>query len=347
MKSCGMLHRGGAPILRRGMIELKRWIKTGLLHRRPAWPGKEDLTRPPASPSTPVRRGSPLVCIVIPVHNRRKLTLECLNGLRWCAGEPDWKIILVDDASTDGTGDAVRSLHPHVEIVLGDGNLFWTGAMRMGMRRGLELGCTEFIWLNDDTSPDEKSLRRIAGLVRSNPHQLIASMALLDGRPSACCSMQRKTVLPVPGTLQAADVLAGYQVAFSASVVSRIGLPDSRRWPHYGGDSSFTRMAYNAGYQLAVDGDSFVSLSDVSPNDDVAGAFWKNRESLRKRIMRIFFAKRSRYRLGSLWHLDCLYRGTTQALMVFPARLAVMFWKIIRYKQRSSAPSQSECASPL
>jgi glycosyl transferase family 2 len=271
-------------------------------------------------------------CIVIPVHNRRHFTLACLDRLTWCADDPHWKIILVDDASRDGTAEAVRSQHSHVEIVAGDGSLFWTGAMRLGMARGIEMGCTDFIWLNDDTLPDEASLRRIASLVQNDPRQLVASTPLLDGRPQASCSLKGRRVPPMPGTRQPADVLAGYQVAFSAKVVQRIGLPDSCRWPHYGGDSSFTRMAHNAGYALTVDGDSFISLTDIPPCFDVAELFWKNDEPLAVRMQRIFLSKRSRYRLQTLWHLDRLYRGTAMALLVSPARFVVMLWQIIRLR---------------
>jgi len=273
--------------------------------------------------------GTLRTCIVIPVHDRKRLTLQCLDCLRWCADDSTWKIILVDDGSTDGTGEAVATLHPHVEIVKGDGKRFWTGAMQLGMARALEMGATEIVWLNDDTFPDEASLRRTEDLVRRNPTWMIASTALLEGTPQASCSLHRRGVIPERGALLDADVLAGYQVAFSADVVRKIGLPDARRWPHYGGDSSFTRTAHNVGFQLKVDGDSFIVLNEAPPRHDVADAFWKHDESLSARMQRTFFSTSSRYRLRSLWHLDRLYRGIFGAMAVFPARLAVMAWKII------------------
>ena len=70
-----------------------------------------------------------LTCIVIPVYNRRTLTLQCLDHLQWCASLADWRVVLVDDGSTDGTADEVRTRFPHVDIVQGSGDLFWTGAI--------------------------------------------------------------------------------------------------------------------------------------------------------------------------------------------------------------------------
>jgi hypothetical protein len=40
-----MRYGDGEPLLRRRLIELKRWIKTKLLHQRPAWPNKENLNK--------------------------------------------------------------------------------------------------------------------------------------------------------------------------------------------------------------------------------------------------------------------------------------------------------------
>ena len=55
------------------------------------------------------------VGIVIPVFNRKDVTLLCLKQLRqieW--GEMCPVIIIVDDGSTDGTGAAVRERFPDV-----------------------------------------------------------------------------------------------------------------------------------------------------------------------------------------------------------------------------------------
>lgn len=44
-RSEDMRYGDGEPPLRRGVIELKRWIKSRLLHRAPAWPDKENLNK--------------------------------------------------------------------------------------------------------------------------------------------------------------------------------------------------------------------------------------------------------------------------------------------------------------
>lgn len=271
-----------------------------------------------------------LTCIIIPVHNRRSHTLQCLERLRWCASLPDWRIVLVDDASSDGTAEAVRETHPEVIIVAGSGDLFWTGAMRLGMQHASKLGAEVFIWLNDDTHPDETSLRRIDRIVREQPDMVLASTPIVDGEVHVCHSLKRGRA-PITGAeFDVADVLAGYQVAFSRKLVETIGFPDDQRWPHYAGDSSYTHTAHQRGFKVRIDSLSRIELPGFEPYLTVAQTFWHGDKSLGRRIHDCFIAKRSKYRLPTQWHLDVLYRGRLGASLIFTARLGLWTLQIIR-----------------
>ena len=272
-----------------------------------------------------------LTCIVIPVYNRRTLTLQCLDHLQWCASLADWRVVLVDDGSTDGTADEVRTRFPHVDIVQGSGDLFWTGAIRLGMQRSLALGTDVIVWLNDDTTPDEASLRRASSIVRAQPDMVLAPRVLIGDEITNCNSLCRKAA-PVTGEeFDKADMLAGFQVAFSTAVVEKIGFPDDRRWPHYAGDGSYTHTAHKHGFRIRVDSRSKISLSSFEPYLSVEAAFWSGTKQLSQRINACFFAKKSKFRLSTQWHFDVLQRGLAGACLVFPARLILWTWKILRH----------------
>jgi GT2 family glycosyltransferase len=67
-------------------------------------------------------------------HNRRALTLRSLADLH-AQILPEGVTLLisiVDDGSSDGTGDAIRSAFPDVNIINGNGGLYWAGGMRYG-----------------------------------------------------------------------------------------------------------------------------------------------------------------------------------------------------------------------
>lgn len=87
-------------------------------------------------------------------HDRRALTLRCLESLReavehvrdWCTCD----VFLVDDGSSDGTSNAVRSLFPAVRVIEGTGTLFWCGGMRRAWATAAEGDYDGYLWLNDD-----------------------------------------------------------------------------------------------------------------------------------------------------------------------------------------------------
>ena len=69
-----------------------------------------------------------MIDIVIPVHNRKQYTRDCLHSLQKQTIS-SYRVIIVDDGSTDGTREMLRREFPEVIVLTGDGNLFWTGQL--------------------------------------------------------------------------------------------------------------------------------------------------------------------------------------------------------------------------
>src|SRR5690349_10490763 len=91
-----------------------------------------------------------MVCVVIPVHNRKSFTYDCIISLYNQTVHAD-EIIVVDDGSTDGTREMLRKDFPDVHVLSGNGNLFWTASINKGIRYGLELGADHILTMNNDT----------------------------------------------------------------------------------------------------------------------------------------------------------------------------------------------------
>lgn len=93
------------------------------------------------------------VAALMTCHNRREKTLASLQALLDQDLPPgvSVRVYLVDDGSTDGTADAARAAYPQIELLRGDGNLFWNGGMRLAFAEAMKAGYDYYLWLNDDT----------------------------------------------------------------------------------------------------------------------------------------------------------------------------------------------------
>jgi len=95
------------------------------------------------------------IAVLLTCHNRKEKTLSCLQSVYQQNINADvlLKIFLVDDGSTDGTAEAVRKNYPEINIITGNGNLFWAGGMRKAWNAALSSNFSfdYFLLLNDDT----------------------------------------------------------------------------------------------------------------------------------------------------------------------------------------------------
>lgn len=96
------------------------------------------------------------IAAVLTCFNRKDKTESCLAALFVAAQRMGDRVrlhvIVTDDGSSDGTGEMLRSRFPRVEVLRGDGSLFWNGGMRLAYGRALEQGHDFYLWLNDDTT---------------------------------------------------------------------------------------------------------------------------------------------------------------------------------------------------
>ena len=88
------------------------------------------------------------VCAVIVTYNRKDLLRECLNAVLSQTRPPD-HVLVVDNASTDGTPEMLKAEFPQVEVLRLPENQGSSGGFHEGMKRVYEAGY-DWIWLMDD-----------------------------------------------------------------------------------------------------------------------------------------------------------------------------------------------------
>ena len=80
------------------------------------------------------------VAVLMTCHNRVTNTLECLAHLfgQSVRDQAVLTVYLVDDGSSDGTGEEVRKLYPEVNVISGTGKLFWNRGMHRAFEEALK-----------------------------------------------------------------------------------------------------------------------------------------------------------------------------------------------------------------
>jgi len=95
---------------------------------------------------------SPKVAIVILTWNGKELTLECLRSLDQLT-TPNVEFIVADNASNDGTVDAIRSeWGDGVTIIENPSNLGFSKGNNVAIRHALDAGADYVLLLNNDTT---------------------------------------------------------------------------------------------------------------------------------------------------------------------------------------------------
>jgi len=197
---------------------------------------------------------------IIPVYNRKETTLNCLENLQQIGDLDRYSVIIIDDGSTDGTSEAIQAQFPQVKILKGDGNLWWTGAIRMGMDYAIQQGAEYLIWLNDDCRVSPGTLTNLVQFCQAHSQSIVGCQGFEKDHPDRLSfggkhkTWQGYRFMQIPpGKVVPCDLLSGNLVCFPASVVNAIGLPNPAETPHYGGDSLYLLRSQQAGFSLYVD----------------------------------------------------------------------------------------------
>lgn len=200
------------------------------------------------------------VFLVIPVHNRKNTTLGCLNRLRQLHVLEKSSVVVIDDGSTDGTSEIIEETYPSVTLLKGDGNLWWTGAVKVGMQYAYANNGDFVIWLNDDCLVGEGTIEGLVAFASDNPNTIVGGIGYESTNTAKLSfggKLKRrfgyKTIELVRNDIYLCDLLSGNLVCMPVSVIENIGYPDVEKYPHYGGDSHFLIRARKAGYSIFAD----------------------------------------------------------------------------------------------
>ena len=178
--------------------------------------------------------GKPRTLIVTPTYNERDNLPRFLDGVR--AAAPDAHILIVDDASPDGTGDladAIAAKDDHVRVMHRAGKLGLGTAYLQAFDKGLGEGYDRFFEMDADLSHDAKYLPDFVRALDEGADVVIGSRNISGGGVegwglgrhviSKGGSIYSRTILG----LGVHDLTSGYK-AFSRRALEAIALPSVR-----------------------------------------------------------------------------------------------------------------------
>lgn len=190
----------------------------------------------------------PLVHVIVITWNGLRHLEGCFRSLRQ-TDYPNYRVVLVDNASTDGSADYARTHFPEVHILRQDTNLGFAGGNNRAMEAALAAGADHVVLLNDDTVIlDRDWLAEAVALAARDPGVGMIGFQLLAALPSEE-ERGRLLKLPVPADSRPAGRIDGCALFIRAAVLRRIGLFDEAYFA-YAEEDDLEARAKRAGARL-------------------------------------------------------------------------------------------------
>jgi len=108
------------------------------------------------------------IAVLLTCHNRKEKTLVCLkhlfDSMRVSNSLIEMEIYVTDDGSVDGTSEAISKQFPDIQLLSGDGSLFWSGGMRNSWSEAIKQRYDGYLLLNDDTLMDSSCMMELFGI---------------------------------------------------------------------------------------------------------------------------------------------------------------------------------------
>lgn len=268
------------------------------------------------------------IAVLLTCFNRKNKTLDCLHNF-YSLDLPDLiggiEVFLVDDGSTDGTSDAVKTTFPKVQIIEGTGNLFWNQGMRLAWKRAKETMDFDFyLWLNDDVVLKTFALKELLdcyqeGKKASGVPALITG-AFQNTKKDLTFSYGGRTeegeVIP-NGELQDCKYINGNAVLITKAIFNELGSL-APEYTHAMGDFDYGLRALNAGFKNYTT-KRYIGYCKV--NDE---PHWSNPKASLKERLRLFKSPR-----GLNYNEYIMFRkkfwGNKWVVYAFKAYLKVLF----------------------
>ena len=249
-----------------------------------------------------------MIYILTVVHNNLTATKKMLKCLD-IQTMKNFRIVIVDDKSTDGTESFLRNKYPKVITISGDGNLWWTGGLNKGIRYIFHHKEKEdfVLIINNDCQFDKDYVKKLYTSIQKEKKTIVGSLAVSSADENSVWDAGVviewekgiiKALFPVGTNVKdlnkkilqnKIDTMTTKGTLYPIKVFEQIGLFDREHFPHYLSDYEYGIRARRNGWKLVI------NYNAVLKNDTENSGFdYTNSDPSFSHFINLLFGKRSR-----------------------------------------------------
>jgi GT2 family glycosyltransferase len=207
---------------------------------------------------------NPLVYIIVLTWNGKKDALECLGSLKELA-YPNYRVLVIDNASVDGTAEQVRSQFPDVELIVNKDNFRFAGGNNVGIEYALTKNADYILLLNNDTTVDKTFIDELVSTAESDtkigmvgpkmyyysdPNRIWYAGGKIEWWKGWLSHIGvREMDNGQYSQTKETDFISGCCILVSRAFVEKVGMLDTTYYI-YGEDVDWCIRAFRAGYRL-------------------------------------------------------------------------------------------------
>ena len=224
----------------------------------------------------------PKVFVIVLNYNGGELLRGCLRSV-FQLDYPNFEVVLVDNASTDGSLEMAKESFSRAHIIRSDQNRGFSAGNNLGIRFALEK-MTDFVFLlNPDALMEKNTLTHLIETAENNPQAGILSPVIFQDQSEKIWfaggriewSKMRATHLQkiTSENHYQSEYLSGCAMLVRKDVFKKIGLLDEDYFLYYE-DTDFSFRASQSGFQLLVVPKTKVFHFEKSENNLAFKTYW-------------------------------------------------------------------------
>jgi len=209
---------------------------------------------------------APLVWVVVLNWNGAPVIRECLDSLL-AMDYPNFRVMVVDNASSDGSAETVALDYPGVKLLRMERNLMYAGGNNAGIAAALEMGAEAVMLINNDTRAAPSMLTELVRVLEGGAGiGVVGPKIFYYDRPDVIWSAGGKVFVPLGlvhhigirradsgryDSVREVDYLTGCCLLMDAPAIRSVGLLDTS-YTIYSEDVDWCLRARAAGFKVLL-----------------------------------------------------------------------------------------------